>query len=99
MRAKLIIVVLVVFGLLGGVVITASAADRAQVAGDNVMLTTAGDTTSVGQVPAMRDGNGDDNGGDVDQGGGGDPNCPANDGVLIVVCAEVEDVLSDILAT
>lgn len=68
-------------------------------AGDNVMLTTAGDTPSVGHVPAARDGNGDDNGGgDVDQGGGGDPNCPSNGGVLLVVCAEVEDVLSDILA-
>lgn len=96
MRAKVSAVVLVAFGLLGAVVITASAADRAQVAGDDIVLTTAGDTVSGGMItPADR---GHDN--DHDHDGGGDPECIAEEEVVVgPVCVEVEDVISDILST
>lgn len=100
MRAKIAVVVLVTFGLLGAVVITASAADP-QVASDAIVLTDTGNTVSSPVVPMNREnGDGDGGGGnDTDQGGGGNPNCPADDGVLIIVCANVNDVLSDILST
>ena len=58
MRAKVAIVAVVVSGLLGAVVVTASAAERAQVAGDAIVLTSSGDTmsqeTHAGQWIAFR---------------------------------------------
>ena len=95
MRAKVSAVVLVVFGLLGAVVITASAADRAQVAGDDIVLTNAGDTVSGGMVTPADRGKGHDHDHD-----GGDPECIAEDEVVVgPVCVEVDDVISDILST
>lgn len=103
MRAKVAVVAVVAFGLLGAVVITASAADHAQVAGDTTVLTDTGNTVNDSVTPMDR-GKGDKKGhggegNDTDQGGGGNPNCPADDGVLVIVCANVEDVVSDILTT
>lgn len=93
MRAKLAVVVLVTFGLLGAVVITASAADP-QVASEASVLTDTGNTVSSPVVPMDRNnGNGDGSGGnDTDQGGGGNPNCPGDDRVLVIVCSNVQDI-------
>lgn len=101
MRAKVAAVAIVVFGLLGAVAVTASAADHAQVAGDTTVLTDTGNTVSGPVAPMDRGkkGHGGGEGNDTDQGGGGNPNCPADDGVLVIVCANVEDVVSDILTT
>ncbi len=94
MRAKVAAVVLVIFGLLGAVVITASAADRAQVASDEIVLTTAGDNlSSPDMVPADRGGHDHDSDSD-------DDDCVAQDEVLVgPVCVSVDDVISDILTT
>lgn len=95
MRAKLAVVVLVTFGLLGAVVITASAADP-QVASEASALTDTGNTVSSPVVPMNRNnGEENDNGGggnDTDQGGGGNPNCPGDDRVLVIVCSNVQDI-------
>jgi hypothetical protein len=48
------LVVVVAFGLLGAFVITASAADRAQVASDDIVLTDTGNTVSSPVVPMDR---------------------------------------------
>lgn len=98
MRAKVAVVVLVVFGLLGAVVITASAADRAQVASDDIVLTDAGNMVSSPVVPMNRDnGNGDH---DSDNDGA---ECIAEDEVLVgPVCVDADIItveLEDILAT
>lgn len=95
MRAKVAAVVLVVFGLLGAVVITASAADHAQVASGDIVLTTAGDTlTGPDMAPADRGSRGDHDS-DSD-----DDDCVAQDEVLVgPVCVSVDDVISDILTT
>ena len=93
MRAKVTTVAFVVFGLLGALVITASAADHVQMAGDGIVLTTAGDSGGM-MTPADR---GHDHDHDHD---GGDPECIAEDEVVVgPVCVEVDDVISDILST
>ena len=98
MRAKVAIVVFVVFGLLGAVVLTASAADRAQVAGDDIVLTDAGNSTSSPVVPMDRgDGHHDDHDADDNE------KCIAEDEVLVgPVCVNAEIItveLEDILTT
>ena len=101
MRAKVAVVVLVVFGLLGAFVITADAADTAQVASDGIVLTDTGNSVSGPVVPMHRDkGKGDhdsdskDDDGDV---------CVAEDEVLVgPVCVDAEVItveLEDILTT
>jgi hypothetical protein len=95
MRAKVVVVVLVAFGLLGAVVITASAADRAQVASDDIVLTDAGNMVSSPVVPMDR-GNGDH---DSDN---DDAECIAEDEVLVgpvcvdadIITVELEDILT-----
>jgi hypothetical protein len=95
MRAKVAVVVLVAFGLLGAVVITASAADRAQVASDDIVLTDAGNMVSSPVVPMDR-GNGDH---DSDN---DDAECIAEDEVLVgpvcvdadIITVELEDILT-----
>ena len=95
MRAKVAVVVLVVFGLLGAVVITASAADRAQVASDDIVLTDAGNMVNSPVVPMDR-GKGDH---DSDN---DDAECIAEDEVLVgpvcvdadVITVELEDILT-----
>lgn len=95
MRAKVSVVTFVILGLLGAVVVTASAADTAQVAGEAVVLTTAGDTLGDSMTPADRG-----NGHDHDSEGKGDPECIAEEEAVVgPVCVEVEDVISDILST
>lgn len=96
MRAKLAVVVLVTFGLLGAVVITASAADRAQVASDDIVLTDAGNMVSSPVVPMDR-GHGGDHDSDND-----DAECIAEDEVLVgpvcvdadIITVELEDILT-----
>lgn len=96
MRAKVASVVLVAFGLLGAFVITASAADRAQVASDDIVLTDTGNTVSSPVVPMDRG----DNDSDSDDDGG---ECIAEDEVLVgPVCVDAEVItveLEDILTT
>jgi hypothetical protein len=95
MRAKVAVVVLVAFGLLGAVVITASAGDRTQVAGDAIVLTDTGNTISSPVVPMDR-GNGDHDAHDD-----GD-RCVAEDEVLVgpvcvsadIITVELEDILT-----
>ncbi|MGH9038545.1 MAG: hypothetical protein ACRD0O_22535 [Acidimicrobiia bacterium] len=95
MRAKVAVVVLVAFGLLGAVVITASAADRAQVASDDIVLTDAGNMVSSPVVPMDR--GDDDSDSDND-----DAECIAEDEVLVgpvcvdadVITVELEDILT-----
>jgi hypothetical protein len=100
MRAKVASVVFVVFGLLGAVVLTASAADRAQVASDDIVLTDAGNSTSSPVVPMDRgnhDGHHDDHDADDNE------KCIAEDEVLVgPVCVNAEIItveLEDILTT
>lgn len=96
MRAKVAIVVVVAFGLLGAVVITASAADRAQVASDDIVLTDAGNMVSSPVVPMDR-GDGDS---DVDS--GAEDDCIAEDETLVgpvcvdadIISVELEDILT-----
>jgi hypothetical protein len=98
MRAKVAVVVLVAFGLLGAVVITASAADRAQVASDAIVLTDAGNMVSSPVVPMKR---GDDDA-DSDDGHGHGEHCIAEDEVLVgpvcvnadIITVELEDILT-----
>lgn len=95
MRAKVAGVVLGVFGLLGAVVITAPAADRAQVASDDTVMTTAGDSLSGPMAPMSRGHHDHDHDSDSDEG-----DCVAEDEVLVgPVCVSVDDVISDILTT
>jgi hypothetical protein len=95
MRAKVAVVVLVAFGLLGAVVITASAADRAQVASDDIVLTDAGNIVSSPVTPMDRgDGDSDSDNDDAE--------CIAEDEVLVgpvcvdadVITVELEDILT-----
>ncbi|HEY3239039.1 MAG TPA: hypothetical protein VGL92_05700 [Acidimicrobiia bacterium] len=96
MRAKVAVVVLVAFGLLGAVVITASAADRAQVASDAIVLTDTGNTISSPVVPMDR---GHDDSDSADDGG---DRCVAEDEVLVgpvcvaadIITVELEDILT-----
>ena len=99
MRAKVAVVVLVAFGLLGAFVITADAADRAQVASDNIVLTETGNTLSGPVVPMDRDNGDHDSDSDDDDG----DVCVAEDEVLVgPVCVDAEVItveLEDILTT
>ena len=96
MRAKVAVVVLVAFGLLGAVVITASAADRAQVASDDIVLTDTGNIISSPVVPMDR-GDGDSDSADDDG-----AECIAEDEVLVgpvcvdadIITVELEDILT-----
>ncbi|MGH8990495.1 MAG: hypothetical protein ACRDYV_02325 [Acidimicrobiia bacterium] len=95
MRAKVAVVVLVAFGLLGAFVITADAADRAQVASDDIVLTDTGNTISSPVVPMDR---GDDDSDSADDEG----ECIAEDEVLVgpvcvdadIITVELEDILT-----
>ena len=97
MRAKVAVVVLVAFGLLGAFVITADAADTAQVASDDIVLMDTGNTVSGPVVPMDR--------GDHDSDSDDDDNekCIAEDEVLVgPVCVNAEIItveLEDILTT
>lgn len=97
MRAKVATVVFVAFGLLGAFVITASAADRAQVASDDIVLTDTGNTVSSPVVPMDRG----DHDSDSDDDDGAE--CIAEDEVLVgPVCVDAEVItveLEDILTT
>jgi hypothetical protein len=98
MRAKVIVVVLVVFGLLGGAVITAAATDSPMAAGDEIVLA-AGDTMGDTNVPAHRDNGKGHHDEDEDNGDGW---CIAEEGSVVgPVCVSVDEleVLSDILST
>jgi hypothetical protein len=94
MRAKVAIVVLVAFGLLGAVG-TANAADQLQVANDAIVLTDAGNMINSPVVPMDR-GNGDSD--SADDGG----ECIAEDEVLVgpvcvdadIITVELEDILT-----
>lgn len=95
MRAKLATVVFVAFALLGAVVVSASVADHAQLASDDVVLTTGGDTLDTPMTPADRGRGHHDHDSNND-----DDECIAEDEVVVgPVCIEVEDVISDILST
>ncbi|MGH9040632.1 MAG: hypothetical protein ACRDZ3_10415 [Acidimicrobiia bacterium] len=95
MRAKVAVVVLVAFGLLGAFVITADAADRAQVASDDIVLMDSGNSISSPVVPMDR-GDGDSDSADDDE------ECIAEDEVLVgpvcvdadVITVELEDILT-----
>ncbi len=87
MRAKVSIVVLVVFGLLGAAGLTASAAERPQAAKDRFVVMDRGN----------HDHDYDHDGKGKGKGGG---ECIAFEKVLIgPVCVEVEDVIADILTS
>jgi hypothetical protein len=97
MRAKSIFVVLVVFGLLGAVGFTASAAERTQAASDHVTLTSSGQSATA---PQVMDRGGKDSGHDHGHGRGDGAECIAFEKVLVgPVCIEVENVLSNILTS
>lgn len=95
MRAKVAVVVLVAFGLLGAFVITADAADRAQVASDDIVLMDSGNSVSSPVSPMDR-GDGDSDSADDDE------ECIAEDEVLVgpvcvdadVITVELEDILT-----
>ena len=94
MRAKLAVVVFVVFGLLGAVAVSAGVSDQAQLAND-VVLTTGGNTVDAPMTPADRG-----RGHHHDHDGDDDDECIAKDEAVIgPVCIEVDDVISDILST
>jgi hypothetical protein len=93
MRARVICVVFVVFGLVGTVAVSASAADRARPA-DHATLTAAEDSaSSVGMAPMDR---GHDHG-DHGHGVHGDRCVSEGDTLVGPVCVTVNDVLSNIL--
>ena len=94
MRAKIISVVFVVFGLLGAVAVSASAADRAQVAGDHATLSSSG-AEAVGAQPANREDDGDkgEDEGHHDEGDGDSD----GEGCLLLCDVNLDDVL-DILS-
>lgn len=93
MRAKVAVVVLVAFGLLGAVG-TAQAADHPQVANDAIVLTDTGNTFSGPVVPMDR--------GDGDSDSADDEECIAEDEVLVgpvcvdadIITVELEDILT-----
>ena len=93
MRAKVAVVVLVAFGLLGAVG-TAQAADHPQVANDAIVLTDTGNTISGPVVPMDR--------GDGDSDSADDEECIAEDEVLVgpvcvdadIITVELEDILT-----
>ena len=93
MRAKVVVVVLVAFGLLGAVG-TAQAADHPQVANDAIVLTDTGNTISSPVVPMDR-GHGDSDSADEDE-------CIAEDEVLVgpvcvdgdIITVELEGILT-----
>lgn len=97
MRAKYIVVVVVlVLGLLGGVVITASATEGAPVVSDDLVLTVGDDLP--GHVPAMRDGGPGGGAGAGDGDGGGNTQegeCNASHAVVAVnvLCPEELPIL------
>jgi hypothetical protein len=95
MRARVICVAFVVFGLVGTVAVSASAADRARPA-DHATLTAAAEdsASSVGMVPMDR---GHDHGDDHGHGVHGDRCVAEGDTLVGPVCVTVNDVLSDIL--
>jgi hypothetical protein len=94
MRAKVAVVVLVAFGLLGAVG-TANAADHPQVANDAIVLTDTGNQISSPVVPMDR---GDDESDSSDDGS----ECIAEDEVLVgpvcvdadIISVELEDILT-----
>ena len=91
MRARVICVVFVVFGLVGTVAVSASAADRARPA-DHATLTAAGDSaSSVGMVPMDRGRHGDEH-----HGVHGDRCVAEGDTLVGPVCVTVNNVLSNI---
>jgi len=93
MRARVICVAFVVFGLVGTVAVSASAADRARPA-DHATLTAAAEdsASSVGMVPMHRGGHEEHHGVHGDR-------CVAEGDTLVgPVCVTVNDVLSNILS-
>jgi hypothetical protein len=94
MRAKAIVVVIVVFGLVGAVGFTASAAERTKAASDHVTLTSSGRTATAPHVMSR----GHEKGEKGHRHGHGEAECIAFRKVLVgPVCVEVGDVLSNIL--
>jgi hypothetical protein len=95
MRAKAIIVAVVVFGLVGAVGFSASAAERAKAASDDVTLTSGGQTATGPEVMMRR---GDDKDHGKRHGHKKEAECIAFEKVLVgPVCVEIGDILSNIL--
>ena len=88
MRVRVVSVVFVVFGLVGAVAVSASAADRPRPA-DPATLTAGDFASSVAVVPMHRGHHGDEH-------QGGDWCVTRGDAVVGPVCVTVSDVLSNI---
>ena len=94
MRAKAIVVAVVVFGLVGAVGFTASAAERTKAASDHATLTSSGQTATAPHVMNR----GHDKGDHGHRHGHEGAECIAFEKVLVgPVCVEVGDILSNIL--